>query len=139
MISCEEEAEDDEEENNEEEVITKGKEIVVSLNPSVVGLGTLETMKMMGELRGRKVVVLIDSEATYNFISERLVNELQIPVKKPQFSVILGNGRKVKGMGRCEGVVLNLQGVVVYQDFLPFALGRVDIILRVDWLHRLGE
>ena len=38
----------------------------------LVGLSSPKTIKVKGEIRGREVVVLIDGEATHNFISKEV-------------------------------------------------------------------
>ena len=48
------------------------EKVQIPLN-SLVGLTTPGTMKLKGEIRGQKVVVLIDCGATHNFISWELV------------------------------------------------------------------
>lgn len=106
---------------------------------SVMGMDSPRTMKLEGEIRGRRVVTLIDSGATYNFISERLVADLEIPVHKARYTVVLGDDRKVTGIGRCEGIQLMVSELTIRQDFLPFSLGGVDIILGMEWLKSLGE
>lgn len=51
----------------------------------------------------------------------------------------MGDNRKVKGFGKCKAIVVTFQGITIVQNFLPFKLGGVDIILGVDWLSQLGE
>lgn len=46
---------------------------------SMVGLDSPRTMKLLGTVGGRSVVVLIDSGASHNFIEEELIKDLGIP------------------------------------------------------------
>lgn len=85
------------------------------------------------------MIVLIDSRATHNFISKKLVIEQNIPIKTTKVLVVLGDDRKVRGIRKCEEVKLTIQRVTIQHNFLPFILGSVDIILGVDWLNHLGE
>lgn len=39
------------------------------------------TMKLQGTLNGRKVLLLVDSGSSHNFISEEVVEELQLPAQ----------------------------------------------------------
>lgn len=55
------------------------------------------------------------------------------------FGVLLGNGEAVKGNGECRNVLLQLGYLDIIEDFLPFRLGNSDIILRVQWLEKLGS
>lgn len=50
---------------------------------------------------------------------------------------MLGDSRKVRGDGKCRGIKILVQGVEIIQDFLPFKLGGVDIILGIEWLRQL--
>lgn len=131
---------EEEEIDGEIDAEVEGKEMMVSLNvSSVVGIGSPRRMKMVGELMSRKVVVLIDSGATHNFLSDKLVEELKILVKAAEFTVVLKDDSKMKGVGNCEGVTILLQDIAIAQNFLPFSLRGVDVILGMNWLHRLGE
>lgn len=71
----------------------------------------------------------IDSRAIYNF-SERLVKTLKIPMKERHFSVILKDDKKVQGIGKCKGIELLVQRMTIVQNFLPFCLERVNIIVN---------
>lgn len=71
--------------------------VELSIN-SVVGLSNLGIMKVKGMIQDREVVVLIDCGATYNFISDKLVSELQLPMRDTlNYGVILGLTQLLKG------------------------------------------
>lgn len=112
--------------------------VELSMN-SVVGLTSPKTMKVRGTVKGQDVVVLIDSGATDNFMSWELIKELKPPVTETDgYKVQVGTGRAVNGIGKCRGVVLQLQSLVVVQDYLPIEMGSSDIILGIQWLTTLG-
>nr|GFC93991.1 retrotransposon Gag domain, retroviral aspartyl protease [Tanacetum cinerariifolium] len=52
------------------------------------------TMKAEETLEGRKVLILVDSGSTHNFISASLVKQLGLKVSTlPSFGVQIGNGQ----------------------------------------------
>ena len=53
--------------------------------------------------------------------------------------MVIGSGKQIRGMGVCKGVVLQLQGITIIEDFLPLSLGSTDVILGLKWLGTLGE
>lgn len=141
---------DDSEEKDEEELSEDEKSEdcndnqeqelhVLSLN-SMVGITSKKTMKMKGLIGNREVVVLIDSGASCNFIAQKLVEELALPVVETKgFGVAVGNGEVIKGSGKCEGVEVVIQGVTIKEEFLRFELGTIDLVLGYSWLVELGE
>ncbi|XP_020704066.2 uncharacterized protein LOC110115235 [Dendrobium catenatum] len=111
----------------------------VSLN-SVVGFTPNHTMKVRGEMADRKVIVLIDSGATHNFISTQMVDLLGVKLEDTGgYGVMLGTGKVEMGRGVCRGVMLMIQGIQVREEFLPLELGSTDVILGMKWLQTLGE
>lgn len=75
--------------------------IELSIN-SFVGLTNLGTMKVKGKVKEEDVLVLIDYGATQNFISEKLVTDLNFPIKATiNYVVILRFGIAIKGKGVC--------------------------------------
>lgn len=110
----------------------------ISLN-SVVGIVNPRTMKLQGQVEGRKVVVMIDPGATHNCISPSIIQKLGIPVDDTEeFGVTLGTGETRIGRGRCSEVEVDLGAVRIVENFLPLELGHSDIILGVEWLAKLG-
>ncbi|GJW54349.1 ankyrin repeat-containing protein [Tanacetum coccineum] len=99
---------------------------------SVAGINTPHTMKLRGHIWGLEVVVLIDSGATHNFVSLKLVDTLQLEITgKRETGVFLGNGMSEKCYGICRKVELLLPGLRVTEDFYPLELGSTDVILGV--------
>ncbi|KAA0054240.1 peroxidase 64 [Cucumis melo var. makuwa] len=113
----EEEVEIFEEDDHEEETkmkmleVEKGVKPVVELSiNSVVGLSKPGTMKMKGKIDEEAVIVLIDCGEMHNFISEKLVTSLNLPMMETaNYGVTLGS-----------------------------ELGGVDVILRMQWFYSLG-
>ncbi|WZZ71775.1 hypothetical protein YC2023_083145 [Brassica napus] len=130
--------------NGSDETVEDGEEeytevAELSVN-SVVGLSSPHTINLRGSINGVEVVVLIDSGATHNFISESVVQKLGLAISTTQgFGVMVGAGLTVKGKGVCEGVQLQLPTCVVNSNFQPLELGIADVILGVQWLETLGE
>ncbi|XP_056852913.1 uncharacterized protein LOC130502194 [Raphanus sativus] len=111
----------------------------VSVN-SVVGISSPRTMKLRGVIQNREVVVLIDSGATHNFISSKLIAELKLPLSSTRsYGVLVAGGVNVQGRGVVDGVTLILPSCQFTTSFLPLELGVADIILGVQWLDPLGE
>ncbi|KAF7831606.1 Retrotransposable element Tf2 [Senna tora] len=80
ILSDLEEGEEDGDEfllETEEAKEDKGVSTLMSLSlNSIVGITNGRTMKLMGKVRGKEVVIMIDSGATHNFISEELVKRI---------------------------------------------------------------
>ncbi|CAH9052067.1 unnamed protein product [Cuscuta europaea] len=91
--------------------------------------------------KGEKLVdVLIDSGASHNFISQKVVEQLTLPYQTVAgYQVQLGNGDRVFNKGRCEKLILSLRGAVIQQDFYMLELEGADLVLGMDWLTGLGD
>lgn len=108
----------------------------LSLN-SLVGISSPRTMKLQGMVQTEKVTVMIDSGATHNFISDKVIRRLGLStVKTHSYGVVTGTGMMVQGVGICRGVKLQIQDVTVVTDFLPLELGSADVTWASSgWRH----
>ena len=98
-------ADDDAGYNREE---AENKALQLSLH-SIMGMTSKNSLKLWGNVRNKEVVVLIDCGASHNFINSELVQQLKIPIVKiPTYFVEVGDGHKIKCMGVCKGVILQL-------------------------------
>lgn len=95
MIVYKNESKDDSAEIEEEEPI-ESRELELGLNSNLVfEIYSLKAMKFFGEIRGRQVLVLLDSRVTHNVLSDRVMKELNILINPAQFVVVLGDDRKI--------------------------------------------
>lgn len=106
---------------------------------SMVELDAPTTMKLMGTLSDRSVVVLIDNGVSHNFINEELVATLYLPrFPTSSYEILLGTEKSIQMTGICKSVFLTLVNLTIINDFIPLLLGSADVILGVQWLMTLG-
>lgn len=107
---------------------------------SVAGMTSLKSLKLWGTIFGKRVIVLVDSGASHNFISGDLVNSLGLqPEETKEYAVEVGDGHMIKRKGMCRNVELKLLNMDVIQNFYLFELGGVDVVLGYEWLEGLGD
>lgn len=93
------------------------------LNIATMDLSALfaRTMKLRRRVVRREVLVLIDSGASHNFISRRVVEELEMAVvETPPYMVSLGDGQRKRINGCCEQVALEMGEAEVVERFYIF-------------------
>ncbi|KAA0067146.1 ty3-gypsy retrotransposon protein [Cucumis melo var. makuwa] len=106
---------------------------------TMTSLTSKGTMKLKGWVGHKEIVVLIDSEATHNFIHQALAEELQMRLEQnTQFGYTIGDGTRCRGKGVCRRVELKLKEVTIIADFLAVELGTVDAVLGMQWLDTTG-
>ncbi|MCH80537.1 Ty3/gypsy retrotransposon protein [Trifolium medium] len=101
---------------------------------------TPQTIRFQGEIQGVPVLVLVDSGATHNFISQKLVYKMDWSRENTsQMRIKLGDGFLTKTQGVCKGVELKIGDFEVQTDMHLFELGGIDVVLGVEWLKTLGD
>ena len=89
------------------------------------------SLKVRGKIESREVIVLIDSGAFHNFITEDLVSELQLRCTPTQeFGMQMANGDEIRASRVCQGLYLQLTELNVIVDFffpLRLALAMLGI------------
>ncbi|GAU13154.1 hypothetical protein TSUD_112140, partial [Trifolium subterraneum] len=124
----------------EEEIVeAEMKTMHLSLQ-SREGLTSNKSFKVWVMIGDRRVLTLIDSGATSNFIAVGLVQELGLPlVETPTYVIEVGNGEKVRKQGVCEGLKFKIQEVEFQHHFFLMDLGGSEMVLGMDWLASLGN
>lgn len=99
-----------------------------------------QTMKLEGAVQGVPILILVDSGATHNFISIKLVEAMGWHVESTRkMRIRLGDGHKAVAQGECKQVQIEIEGIKLSVDTLLFDLKGIDIVLGISWLASLGE
>jgi hypothetical protein len=77
---------------------------VISLN-ALTGFSAPQTLKLIGYIKNRKVIILVDSGSTHNFIHRHISQEVNCYICViNNFQIMIANGGSMKCGGRCENV-----------------------------------
>ncbi|MCY6488462.1 retropepsin-like aspartic protease, partial [Actinobacillus pleuropneumoniae] len=124
------------EEDNQKEIVSD--EPVISLN-ALAGISSPQTLKIRGFLKHRRVVVLIDSGSTHNFIHQKVAEAVHCFVRAvSNFQVQIADGGTMKCEGHCENVKLQMGDYQLKTHMFAIHMGGCDIVLGDEWLHTLG-
>jgi len=110
----------------------------ISLN-ALAGITTPQTIKIEGQIKKKKVIVLIDSGSTHNFIHCRVAKELNFflyPALECQ--VMVANGGTINCSREFHNIKLSMGEYVLTSPMLSIPMGGGDIVLGVQWLQSLG-
>lgn len=106
---------------------------------AILGKPHPTTMKVHGMLRSAEVLILIDGGSTHNFILDVLVNELKLASQPvTSFGVQIGNGDIIRCGQIFKNLSVQINDLKITQDFHPFSLGGVDLVLGIQWLATLN-
>jgi hypothetical protein len=135
-IEYDNEAADDEDSWQRAEEST---EPVISLY-AVTGITSGETMRLAVEIHGCRLIALVDSGSTHNFINEDVVQRLDLPVQPAHdgLKVMVANGDRLTSKGICRTLGLSIGNVKFDVDCYALSLGGFDVILGTQWLRALG-
>lgn len=125
----------------EEEAENEGELSVMSLQGLVAHqVSKFHTIRLQGKVQGVPILLLIDSGATHNFISHKLVATMGWSVANTTpLQIKLGNGSKTRTQGECKGVLVEIGQIKVEIDALLFDLDGIDIVLGMAWLNSIGS
>ena len=103
------------------------------------GTPTSGTIKVIGRIKQKFFVILIDLGSTHNFIDATLVSHLHIPVDISQIlEVKVTNGKVIRTLGVCREVPVWLQGHDFLVQLHVLQMGGCDLVLGTHWLVTLG-
>jgi len=103
----------------------------ISLN-SLEGLVAPKTLHLVGMISGHKVVLLVNSGSTHNFIQEQLVEQLDLlchhttPLK-----VMVGNGQHLECCRVCPNVSIEVQTTTFMADLHVLPISGANMVLEV--------
>jgi hypothetical protein len=113
-------------------------EPIISLN-DLTSFSAHQTLKLIDYIKHRKVIILVDSGSTHNFIHRRIAQETHCYIHADNnFQIMIVNGGSMKCGGRCENVCLQIGDYHLKSHMFAIDMGGCDIVLGADWLRTLG-
>jgi hypothetical protein len=86
-----------------------------------------------------KVIILVDSGITHNFIHHRIAQETYFYIHVVNnFQIMIINGGSMKCGGHCENVHLQIGDYHLKYHMFSIDMDGCDIVLGADWLRTLG-
>jgi hypothetical protein len=113
-------------------------EPVISLN-ALIGFSTSQTLKLIGYIKHRKVIILVDSGSTHNFIHRHIAQENHCYIHVVNnFQIMISNGGSMKCGWHCENARLQIGDYHLKSHMFAINMGGYEIVLGADWLRNLG-
>eukprot|EP00253_Pinus_taeda_P003916 PITA_03916 len=113
------------------------------MNPTISSnafsrITTPQTIKIEGHIKKKKVIVLIDSGSTHNFIHCKIAKELNFFIYlAPECQLMAANGGTINCSGKCHNIKLSMGEYVLNSPMLSIPMGGVDVVQEVQWLQYL--
>ena len=112
--------------------------LTISCN-ALAGITTPQTLKIEGHIKKKRVIVLIDSGSTHNFIHYKVAKELNCFLyPAPECQVMVANGGTINCSRKCHNIKLTMGEYVLTSPMLSIPMEGVDVVLGVQWLQSLG-
>jgi hypothetical protein len=112
-------------------------EPIISLN-ALTGFSAPQTLKLISYIKHQKVIILVDSGRTHNFIHRRIAQETHCYIHAiNNFQIMISNGGSMKCGGRCENLRLQIGDYHLKSHMFAIDMGSCDIMLGADWLRTL--
>ena len=100
---------------------------------------TPQALKIEGHIKKKKVIMLIESGSTHNFIHCKVAKELNCFLyPAPECQVMVANGGTISFSRKCHNIKLTMGEYVLNSPMLSFPMGGADVVLGVQWLQSLG-
>jgi hypothetical protein len=108
-IDCKEEEEQEPSQDENIEVISSEDFTPTILCNALARINTPQTLKIEGYIKKKKVIVLIDSGSTHNFIHYKLAKVLNFFVYLvPKFQVMITDGETINCLGKCNKINITM-------------------------------
>jgi hypothetical protein len=112
-------------------------ELVILLN-ALTGFSAPQTLKLIGYIKNRKVIILVDSGSTHNFIHLYISKEFNCYIYVVNnFQIMVANGGSVKCGGCCENVWLKIGQYHLKSHMFSIDMGYCEIVLGVKLLRTI--
>jgi hypothetical protein len=106
---------------------------------AIIGSNHPNTMRLIGWIGNHKIIVLVDSGSTHNFLDSSMGRKLKVSISKEQrIRVKVANGEEVVSEGKCMQLKVQLQNFFFTSEAYMIILAGCDMVLGIQWLLTLG-
>jgi hypothetical protein len=118
------------------ELITSEEQVVMAVSVQAIqGAEHVSSMRILGYIQGKEVLILVDSGSTASFLSSKVADQLSgVQLVLATTQVKVANGAVLSCTAELPDCVWTTQGHVFYTTFKILALTNYDAILGMDWL-----
>jgi hypothetical protein len=110
----------------------------ISLN-ALTGFSVPKTLKLIGYIKHRKVIILVDSGNAHDFIHRCISQETHCYIHAVNnFQIMIANGISMKCGECCENVCLQIGDYHLKCHMFSINMGGYEIVLGENWLRNLG-
>ena len=96
--------------------------LTISCN-ALVGITTPQTLKIEGNIKKKKVIVLIDLGSAHNFIHCKVAKELNCFLyPSPECQLMVSNGGTINFSGKCHNIKLTMGEYVLNSPILSISI-----------------
>jgi len=110
------------------------------MNPTIscnafARITTPQIVKIEGHIKKKKVIVLIDSGSTHNFINCNIAKDLNCFLDSaPKCQVMVVSGGTINCSVKCHNIKLSMVEYVLNSPMFSIPMGGVDVVIGVQWL-----
>jgi hypothetical protein len=113
-------------------------EPIISPN-ALTGFSAPQTLKLIDYIKHQKVIILVDSGSTQNFIHCCIAQETHCYIHVVNnFQITISNGGSMKCGGCYENMRLQISDYHLKSHMFAIDMGGCDIVLGVEWIRTLG-
>lgn len=106
---------------------------------TIAGTKHRQTIRILGKLKNKNIMVLIDGGSTHNFIDQSVVSKFRLPmVRDRKFQVMVVNHKKIECVERCLNLTIIIQNHPIQADFYVLPVSACQAVIKVQWLPTLG-
>ncbi|XP_057475850.1 uncharacterized protein LOC130763850 isoform X2 [Actinidia eriantha] len=121
-----------------EEILDQEGDLQISIN-AITGSVSYRTMRVHGLVKKQKVIILIDTGSTHNFLNQEVVKKAGVEtIDTDPLTVFVADGTKMTSNAACKGFKWEMQGVIFQTDMRILELKGCDMVLGIQWLATLG-
>ncbi|KAH9651124.1 hypothetical protein KPL70_026631 [Citrus sinensis] len=106
---------------------------------AIAGTEHPQTIRVLGKLKNKDIMVLVDGRSTHNFIDQYVISKFGLPmVRDKRFQVMVANREKIECAERCLNLTITIQNHPIQADFYVLPVSACQAVLGVEWLATLG-